>query len=223
MDRSRKLLLCVAVCAGLLAASTAEAAIKMDIGPSASPVMTGWVGLDKFNDFAHAVGGSYLGPVDLGAGVKAGFANSFDQTVYDRGAAAIASSPLQGLGMNDVLRDFVQFANAGKYLQVKGLTPGTYAVTLYATDPNYPAEAAKGISVNGTNVLIGPATSSPTLSQIIATVEVEVDATGILNIGRGSGSNPSKLNAVEIAAVPEPVSLLLMLTGIGAGLIRRRR
>jgi hypothetical protein len=206
---------------GLLAVP-ASAVIMLDVGPATSTVMPGWTGIDKWNDYAHAVSGSYLGPVNLGGGVTAGFANGFDFSTYDRGAAAISGSPLNALGMNDLLRDFVQFSTVGKYLQVKGLAPGDYDVTLYATDPNYLTESAKSLYVNGTNVFIGPVVGSPTLDEISATVTVTVDSTGILNIGRGTGGNPSKINGVIIAAVPEPVSLALLLAGLGLAIVRRR-
>lgn len=218
----RSKLLLVMGMLGLLAVP-ASAVIMLDVGPGTSTVMAGWTAIDKWNDFAHTAGSSgYLGAVDLGGGVKAGFDNGFNFTASDRGAAAIAASPLHALAMDDLLRDFVQFANTGKYLQIKGLTPGDYNVTLYATDASYLTESAKSLYVNGTNVLVGPATSSPILSQISTTVTVTVDATGILNIGRGTGSNPSKLNGVVIAAVPEPITLLLVLAGAGVTAIRRR-
>jgi hypothetical protein len=225
MRGRRKLLLFAGICAGLMAASNASAAIMLDVGLS-SPVQAGWTAVDKYNDYAHAVSGSYLGPVNLGGGVTAGFANAFNATAADRGQAAIEGSPLHALVLDNLLRDYGGFSNAGGgvyTLYVKGLTPGDYNVTVYSADPNYPNET-RALAVNGTVVTFDPFGSSPTLAMIAKTVTVTVDATGEMAITRPVGySAPCKFSGFVIAPVPEPVTLVILLSGIGLVVVRRRR
>jgi hypothetical protein len=206
-----------------LLAVQASAVIMLDVGPGTSTVQAGWTAIDKWNDYAHVAGaGSYLGAVNLGGGVTAGFANGYNHTSYDRGD--LTATPLNALGLNDLLRDYVAFSTADNpnyLLQIKGLTPGIYTVTAYAVDSLYLSQA-NSLSINGTKLLIGPGGNNPTLSLVCATVNVTVDATGRIDIGRGVGSGPSKLNAIMITAAPEPVSLLLLLAGAGLAVVRRR-
>lgn len=212
----RKLLLVIGMFA--LLAVQASAVIMLDVGPG--PTAAGWTKIDKWNDYAHAAGsGSYLGAVNLGGGVTAGFLNGYNHTGYDRGD--LTATPLNALGLNDLLRDYVGFntVDPNYLLQIKGLTPGTYTVTAYAVDSSYLSQACS-LSINNTKLLIGPGGTSPTLGLISATINVIVDATGRIDIGRGLGSAPSKLNAVMIT--PEPVSLLLLLAGAGLAVVRRR-
>jgi hypothetical protein len=208
-----------------MAASNAAAIIKLDVGYN-SPVQAGWTALDRNNDYAHAVGGVYLGPVNLGGGVTAGFANSFNAMAADRGQAAIEGSPLHALGLDNLLRDYGGFGNAGGgvyTLYVKGLTPGDYNVTVYSADPNHPNEN-RALAVNGTVVTFDPFGSSPTLAMISKTVTVNVSATGEMAITRPAGySAPCKFNGLVIDVVPEPATLVMLASGIGLVVVRRRR
>lgn len=228
MSAMRRVLLWAAV-AGLLAVSNVSAAIMLDVGSSTSPVMSGWTKVCDLNDYAHttsqtkSTGVYYQGSVNLGSGVTVGFDNGYNWGATDRGD--ISGNALHALGLDELLRDFVNTSSSStSKLQVKGLTPGgSYFVTVYSADANYLAEYAKVFDVNGTAVTVGPPTTSPTLAKVSATVTVAADASGVINIGRNSTfGNSIKINGVVIMPTPEPVSLVLVLTGIGVGLIRRR-
>ncbi len=204
-----------AACMGLVAMSNAGAVIMLDVG--SGPVMAGWTQVQRTNDWVHST------PVDLGDGVKVGFSNTYNVSTYDR--SGIATSTLHVLGLDDLLRDFVTLtynanpSSAGS-LQIKGLTPGDYTVTLYGADSNASSETYN-YTVNGSPVIaIGPATASPTLAKVTATVSVTVDATGMIEIGRPNTSPTSKLCGVVIT--PEPASLLILLAGAGLAAVRRR-
>jgi hypothetical protein len=206
---------------GLLAVP-ASAVIMLDVG--SGPAMAGWMKVDKWNDYAHAAGtagsgGTYAGTVDLGAGVTAGFANGYNNTSTDR--TAIATSVLHPLGLDDLLRDFTSVGTtAVSMLEIRGLTPGVYSVTLYSADASYLTETNSFTINGGANVIVGPASTSPTLSKVSTTTSVTVDAVGKIIIGRGSVGAGAKLNGVMIT--PEPVSLLLLLVGAGLTVVRRR-
>jgi hypothetical protein len=220
----RKLLLFMAICASLGLASSAGAVIKLDVGPGTSATQAGWTAISQYNDYAHAPGGSYLGPVALGGGVTAGFYNTFNVGTTDRGAAAIAASPLHALGLDELLRDYGMFSTAGSTysLLVKGLTPGDYNVTVYSADPSYPNET-RAVAVQGVAVTFDPFGTTPTLDKIAKTVTVTVSATGELAITRPVGASaPCKFNGVVVEPVPEPVTLVMLASGIGLLVLRRR-
>jgi hypothetical protein len=212
---------------------TSRADIYLDCGPTTGVQQAGWTDIDPNDNYWDGTA------LDLGGGVTAGFGDNYNVSSSLRANAGI----MGGLGLDELLRDFIQFNADMTYdrhkLQIKGLPDGDYKVTVYAFDPSYPAESAGNyFNINGTiTSKIGPASGHDNdPAYITASVDVTLSsgaASNVIFISRRNGLDGNgaddlggmrKLNGVVIESVPEPATMgLLALGTLSLAALRRRR
>ena len=210
----------------LVVSSPAFAApFQLDMGQVGGPVQSGWTAIDLTGSYAGA------NPFNLGGGVTA----AFYSTNYTQDRTRSTVSPLNGLGYDDVLIDFIRFDNPSSDLehsfQVKGLADGQYNVTVYSFDGDYGQAYTYAPNVNGTVLGFGPpvsgnidtarATALITLSGGAANNVITIyDSTTPVDQQRGlllSGL------VIDPVAIPEPATLALLGLGASALFLRRRK
>ncbi|HSI35547.1 MAG: hypothetical protein ACAI43_27470 [Phycisphaerae bacterium] len=133
-----------------------------------------------------------------------------------------------GFTYADLYRDFVYSNNSAlsTYVQYDGLDALTsYAVTIYAVDPNSTKTTTLTDVTAGRTTALGSIVSPSTYTgneTYSVTATIESDSTGHITV-RASSTTFATINGVRIEAVPEPTGLLLAALAAPLVMGRRRR
>ena len=184
--------------------------LSLDLNSGASPTQSGFTGWNGFN--------AKQGPTILtnagGSGIDFSITTSSADNSRDRGTLASTDS--------DFYRDFASNVSSFTLSNLTALT--TYEIRVWAYDSSVSSGTATfavttgtgtGGSINWTNAPVPTSLSAYSLLMTVTS-----DASGVITF---SETGATRLNGIEVTAVPEPATCLLVAGSLFALVFCRRR